>query len=142
MRVASLGVARPTYYDRNSIEGSLNYQAYAVAPHADTTRWTYTVPAGKKAYVDSANAIVYRFTAATGVSLVNSRLVITPSGGSATLIVFAHIETNVVGDNARQNLAGSLLLLSGSTFRGITVDSSTGGTVDYVAAAHYIEFDA
>jgi hypothetical protein len=54
---------RAAYYDRNPINRTQYYTAAALAPHGVTQRWAYTVPAGKKAFIDVVRASNHRVSA-------------------------------------------------------------------------------
>lgn len=134
-------VARPSYYDRNEVPKSFRYIA-TVAPHTTTVRWTYTVPVGKKAWMDSALAWLGRATAAAPVALAFGWVRYTPSGGSATTMVNTTLATNGVNDNQQSLLSSLGAMVAGDVVEGLTVDTSTGGTVTYDVNLKYAEFDA
>jgi hypothetical protein len=142
MRTWQTIIGRPAWYDRNPTHKLLSWGQLNVAPHGETVRWTYTVPAGKKAFVESVFAYLRRSAAATTVGRAAVVIWITPSGGSAAILIDVEILTNNVGDSDRQGVGQSLILLPGDTIEARTVDISTGGTVNYSAAAKITEFDA
>lgn len=142
MRVGSFAVARPQYYDRNPIERTGVYSANAVAPHAATVRFTYTVAAGKKAYADAAFMTVLRDVVATTTGIAQFRIVYTPSGVAATNLVFAITDLLAVGTRSDQNLGGSVLALAGAVFDGTSSDTWPDGSNSYRGGIHAIEFDA
>jgi len=141
-RDAPSGAFRPEWYDRNPAHRLLSYMGYGVAPHVNTTRWTYTVPTGKKALNEFLHAKVRRATAATTASIPVSCVWDTPAGGSITELMHAAIRTNNVGDKDDVTVGQTITLLVGDALTALTVDGSTGGTCDYVLVAKITEFDA
>ena len=135
-------IARPAWYDRNAASRADTYTGQQLAPHALTTRLTYTVPAGKKAIVELLQVKCVRRTAATTVGLVYAYATITPSGGSEKEILDSYLFGNAVGDKDGQALQGTLVLCTGDVINMKTYDGSTGGTVDYFLAYKVTEFDA
>jgi len=143
-RIRSPGkyVARPAWYDRNPIQRIQNWDEGAVAPHANTQRWTYTVPPGKKAFVEYAELWAKRLTAAGTVGIVEANVRVTPSGGSASAIMRVYVITNNVGDVDKAVVGQALTLLAGDMIECRSADSSTGGTATYHSAVKIVEFDA
>ena len=137
MRVGFPGGPRLEWYDRNPQECTFTYAGDDVAPHSSTVRWTYTVPTGKKLFVESAVALVTRVTAADTASEVVARVT-----ARAMSLLRAKIYTNAVGDKDHMNVGRSVIMLAGSVLQGSTADLSTAGTIDFLATLHGIEFDA
>lgn len=134
--------ARPNYYDRNP-EGVLPDFAGSASPHALTTRDTYTVPAGRKAYLEYIGLMVRRATAAT-----------TPLRFAAIITFFDTVLnkarnldevwslTNTVGSGDRDSVASSIHLTTGDIITLQTIDESTGGVVTYNLITKLTEYDA
>jgi len=55
------------WYDRNPIALLEHYGGSGVGPHGGTTRWIYTVPKNKKAYVESTLVEIVRRTVAAPI---------------------------------------------------------------------------
>ena len=142
MRIGSLAAARPTYYDRNGVSLAYEYTSYGIAPHAETQRWTYTVPAGKKAYVETFRAFVYRITAATSPNRYAAAIFVNPSGGGSYKIIEATSYSNVADTSQVLNVGGSILLFAGDQIAGYTLDASTGGTLIVSVSIKVSQFDA
>lgn len=141
MRAGSAqATARPFYIDRNPANGSQEYSAANVAPHAATTRFTYTVPAGKKAYLEAATAHArIQTVAAPGAR----RLVSVQKSVAANMALLARrIYTNVANDQVDAQETQLGLLGAGESINAITEDLSTGGGVDYYISLFRTEFDA
>jgi len=134
-------VARPEWYDRNPIHRLYGYSGN-LAPHSVTTRWTYTVPAGKKAFLELAAVHHIKTAAATTVVNSYSSILITPSGGSLTELIAAQIYTNAVGDKDRAETGHAAVLLAGDIIQFNTYNGDTGGTVWHRGVAKITEFDA
>ena len=135
-------IARPAWYDRNPSIQVKNYSAAGVAPHTSTLRWSYTVPSGKKAFLELADIEVVRATAATTVGMVSAGITYTPSGGSEVNVIVVEIRTNGVGDRAGKTVGQAFVMSAGDSIKAYTTDTSTGGTIDYTMSAKITEFDA
>ena len=134
--------ARPSPGDRNPSNKVPAYAATGVAPAVATSRATYTVPAGRKADVETILLQINRATAAGTPGLFQGYLQYTPSGGSAVTIASTQSITNTVGQGDEVNEAPSLTLLAGDNIQLWTVDASTTGTVNYTLSVVLTEYDA
>ena len=142
MKVSSYAVARPVYYDRNSATKGLTYAAAGVAPHATTTRWAYTVPAGKAAYVETLNMMLTRDNAPTVQQLAQVIVYILSSDAVTTIALQIReytLSTYVFIYASQSNIA---LLKAGDIIYAATNDPSTGGTHIYTADMKLTQFDA
>lgn len=126
MRVASLGVARPAYYDRNATSSIQTYVAI-VAPHSFTTRWTTTVASGTKLVVEAATTFVERITAATTAAEVYGRIRIT-SGANVMVLSAQAFTSNTIAVCYIDKASYGTTLYAGESIAGVTSDGSTGGT--------------
>ena len=126
MRVASLGVARPAYYDRNATSAIQTYVA-TVSPHSQTTRWTTTVAAGTKLVVEAATVFVQRATAATTPLEVYGRVRIT-SGANVMVLAGNAFTSNTLAVLYVDKASAGTTIYAGETVTGVTSDGSTGGT--------------
>jgi hypothetical protein len=142
MRVFNLGVSRPAWYDRGPLEKGQYYQGVAVAPHGGTTRWTYTVPAARKAYIEACFADIMRITAAGVVSLATATFVCTLNGAQTSVLGSALLFNNTLGTFDKVIVNGTITLLAGSVIAAQTSDASTGGTNNYDVSYKATEFDA
>jgi len=84
MRVASLGVARPAYYDRNATPTVGSYSA-VVTQHVVTNRYTVTVASGTKLLIEAAETLILTTTAAAAPLRLASRVVITSGANTVSL---------------------------------------------------------
>jgi len=135
-------LARPAWYDRNPLTRWQTYIGSNVGPHAETTRWTYTVPAGKKATVELTYLYVRRASAPTTASQISVDVKFTPSGGSAATVVRAETFTAVTTDVISITNPIAMFLGVGDVLAVTSSDASTGGTVNYILTAKITEFDA
>ena len=142
VRVGFPGGPRLEWYDRNPQPALYRYQVFDAAPHALVQRWSYTVPSGKKAFIEMAGAYVVRVTVATTAGLVYDRVQYQVSGGSAFSILWALLYTNTIGDKDRADVGHSLILNAGDAIFGWTGDASENGTVTHQILAKVTEFDA
>lgn len=130
----------PTYYDRHPLVLPFQYQG-TIAPAGVTTRWSYTVPANRLAFVEFCFTIVLRATVAAPADVAQAN-VIYSNGSAQAALAIAMILNNTVGmqDQSLGNNYG--LMVAGDTLLGQSVDLSTGGTVFYDITAKVCEFDA
>jgi hypothetical protein len=137
LSVVTTGNSLKQHYDRNPL---VIKQLYASidAPTVAGTKWSYTVPASRKAFVSGICSQLQRTSAATVVG--DARFFITVD--SSTYIFLCAVNTNNVGDHEEVNIGNSLLLLVGNVLTGGTSDSSTGGTMSFICSALILEFDA
>ncbi len=142
MRLFAQLPARPDWYDRNPLVVSAYVETGAVAPHAATTRWTYTVPAGKKTALQIGSAWCGAVTLAAAVGDVSAFLQYTPSGGVAAGIVQPGF-FGVAADLKDSMIAGAtMVMLAGDSLLGRDYDTRTGGTCAFRTAFQGLEFDA
>lgn len=135
--------ARPAPIDRNALNKIGQFETGATAPHAQTTRWTYTVPAGKKAVAQGGAMSCRRVTAAAPVGMVTVTTVYTPvSTGVAATESIIQLGTNNVLDHAESNLNPTGDMLAGDIESATTQDEGTGGTVSYKVNRKIFEYDA
>jgi hypothetical protein len=142
MRTGQPIIGRPAWYDRNPVHVTKSYVGSAVAPHSATSRWSYTVPSGKKAMVELLRGSAIRDAAANTVDEVWIYIQLIPGGQSAAYIIFTRLLTNNVGDKVEFSIGQSMILLPGDQIFAYTADSSTGGAVHYELTAKITEFDA
>lgn len=130
----------PHYYFRRPTRIDRQYQANAVAPHALTTRSTYTVPVGRAFFMQMMECMLRLNTisAAAGARRIFIR-------------VFAGTSHYLSARYAGNTLDGGMVAALGSAgiyFGGgvdiniVTEDLATGGDVEYYAAFGGQEFDA
>ena len=134
----------PSWFDRNP-KSIAEYSWYEVAPHAYTSRFEYTVPSGRMAFVETLEADVVRSEAATTAGYATAKFGFTPNGSAIEKdIVNAWIEAihNTIGDENRKTLAGMMLMCEGDKINAITGDLGTGGKVMYLITMKITEFDA
>lgn len=128
---------RAAWYDRNPTTVTLIYSTRNVAPHASTSRGSYTVPQGKKAFVSNIYIELLRSAAATTVGVAYALVQTLYTG----LLVVSH-EKNAVGDREWADRAADGLVGAGNSLEIRTADASTGGTIDYVVIVEVTAFDA
>jgi hypothetical protein len=128
--------------DRNAITRVLAFYGNVIAPHAVTTRWTYTVPAAKKFMFNGGDAICTRNTAAAPSGSTHAIWEVTPSGGAATNMLDANINGNTQQQNCVLDGPAGGFLQPNDVILGRTSDGSTGGSCDYAVNLCGMEFDA
>lgn len=107
----------------------------AIAPHAQTQRFSYTVPTNRGAHVESVFVSIQRDTAAAPV---NSAIVWLTST-AANPVMAAHLFDNTVGARDGHYGGDSGWLAPGDVVTAQSADASTGGTVRYHASVRYRE---
>lgn len=107
------------------------YLAGAIAPHAPTVRWTYTVPASRFAVIESLEVYLARDSAAGANALAAAYIDLLPSGGTRRKVLYAPIHLLDVGTHEGFVWGGRLLLGAGDVLRGVTEDFAAAGTVLY-----------
>ena len=136
VKVGFPGGPRLEWYDRNPQSKNLNFEG-SVGPHAAVDRASYTVPTGKKFFLENSLVHLDRDVVATTPGWASVR-----TFARDDLAIYASIRSNAVGDKAAMNIARSLIMRAGEAVRINSFDLSTGGTIRYDCAFHGIEFDA
>jgi len=141
MRVSSFAVARPAYYDRNATSYVASYVIGGTSPHAQTTRITTTVAAGKKLLVEALSMYVFRDTVGTvaGGAFILPQVT---SGATSVFLARSLLQSNVASANYIASAPTQFTIYAGETFFVDTLDTTTGGTVTYVVGAKGTTFDA
>jgi len=132
---------RGNYYDRNPSIKTVDYEASGVAPAAETVRGTYTVPSGRKAYVESTYVRIYRESVASAPRPSELMIFYIPSGGTKIKLGDAVQNANGLYDPMIFAGAQLALLLPGDAVEVHTWDQSTGGTYNFNGAIKLCEFD-
>lgn len=130
------------YIDRNPTVSELTYAA-TVAPHAVTTRSTFTVSTPGKARLQSLLVMLRRATAATTAVRVEGY--IRTAGGALRLIArVLPAANNTADDHTDEPNEGfpNLDLLQGEVIEMRTEDPSTGGTVEFFETLRAVSYDA
>jgi cytoskeletal protein CcmA (bactofilin family) len=126
------------WYQPNFITQNMNYNVVGVAPHADTNRWTYTVPASRIAIVRSANCTSVRTAAPVAAGYAGAYIQI-----NSTMFLLITIESNAtVGTLPRNAFLGEgAILVAADTLKGFTYDTGNGGTYNEYVSANIAVFD-
>ena len=142
MRINNVLSGRIAFYDRNPKTLLFAYQAASIAPHAQTSRWAYTVPTSRRFQGNAGELSITRQTAAAPVGVVIATIFVTPVGFSAQYALQARTYSNVI-DGGR-NLIASLPfpLVAGDAISCFSSDASSSGLVDYDLLFNGTEFDA
>lgn len=139
--IGNVGGARPSPWDRNPVNRGKN--AYAnVAPHGATTRWTYTCPTGKKAYLVNAMVGMMRRAVAAPVGVFTVEIDVTCVDATAAQLMVLRSIDNSITKEQNAMIGASAPLVAGELISSFTTDASTGGTVEYISGAWLQEFDA
>jgi hypothetical protein len=133
---------RQPWYDRNPVEKALVYTAATVAPHADMTRWTYTVPSGKKFMLQTGLCTIYRDAAAAVAGQGSARVRVTPSGGSTCVISAADVWVVTYGAGETRVAGTNVVVLAGGVMDAVSSDGANGGSCQIRLTAQGVEFNA
>jgi len=133
---------RAMYYDRNPTVIFKWWASNDVAPHALTDRWSYTVPTGKKAFLESVLLQVLRTATATTPLRPRSGISYQPYGQAMEFMFLAYLRANTLYDRDKVVVGWAGVMAVGDLIIGRTWDDSTGGTNDYLNYAKIMQFDA
>lgn len=142
MRTGHVASSRPQYYDRNPVGAIASFGEALTAPHNTTTRFTYTAPTGKKAFIESAFVSAVRRTAAGTPSVMEAYLFHAPVGVGGQVIAYITETQASVGVEKVSQYTGLGFVKASDVLRADTSDASTGGTYQYHIVLWYVEFDA
>jgi hypothetical protein len=127
-------------FDRNPEMVIRQFELTSTGPHGATTRWTYTVPPGKKAYLESAYVKLIRTLAATTAGWAAFYVGYDAENSSGN-IMKAVIQSNTVGDTDKDRLGGPLLMKEGDHLVAQSIDLSVAGLIGYISGVKITEFD-
>lgn len=137
VRIGFPGGPRLDWYDRDPSSTDIGYTGVDVAPHSSTQRASYTVPTGKKAWVQSLSAWIKRTAVATTLGYAKVTFYCPTGVAQRTLHNDNTDESEVAGFETM-----ATLIMAGEVCAIYTSDSSTGGTVSYIAGMRITEFSA
>ena len=140
MRIVPYISTYPSYIDRSGTNVVQSYAVWGVPPHSSSIRFTYQVPAGRKAIVDYGYMRISRSIAATLPSRPTMILQFCPAAGSYVPLCYLTMPGNDVYDPQFIFLPVPIFLAEGDCLRLYTSDDSTGGTCDYNATFKIFEF--
>ena len=141
MNVGAYRGGRPEFYDRAPISRSQVYSASSIGPHGATTRWTYTVPAGKRAWCDTVVTTVTVEVAAAAVVFINGAITYQPNGGTAMKVAETFNKLNTPYDTTSQVVTGLGLMQAGDILQASTYNPNTGGSNSFNVNAKLTEYD-
>jgi hypothetical protein len=142
MRIYGTSTIRPFYLDRNAATRVNGYAATGVAPHAATSRWSYTVPAGRAAQLGPYSISSSRDTVAAAVGTVWNYVNISPAAGGSIAVNLLSLINNTLYAQQQVQVGLSGTIFAGDTVQGFTSDNSTGGAISYVNSIAIAEYDA
>ena len=124
----------PSYWYDRTIGVSLQLYDATVGPHAQTQRWSYTVPGNLNAWLNSVVISLTRLSAASTVGLVSAWVNLQVDGVLQSLVL-QFMASNVVGYVQQIALPVGVCLPPGSEVVANTSDTSIGGSVTYQVGA-------
>lgn len=116
------------------VDRSNQFVGFGTAPHASTTRFTYTVPAGKVAVVESMTIMCVRDGTTATPARAQGQVVYAPNGGTAVSYGIKQVWTGAIGDgqNGSPDHPPKLTMQAGDALNALTLDLSTGGTMTFL----------
>ena len=129
------------FYERNMQVVNREYNGSGVAPHGPTTAWTYTCPAGRRAFICSFCGWLVRATAATTAGQADIRFY-HYDGAQGAAMCYALENQNTPFQWKYAMGSTGVWLTAGQTFHFDHEDGSTGGTYNIYGSAQILEFDA
>lgn len=140
MRVQFGSVARPSYQDRGAQSVALTVDTGATAPHSETSRFLYDVPAGYKGYLEFLELQIRRAlaTATYGRAVLEVR-----RSQGATVHTLARLEhLSGLAESVERLVLGNIFIPEGWRLQIVSYDTSTGGSIYYVALGSLLIFMA
>lgn len=142
MRTGNNLPTRPSWYDRNPIERSVDFSNFSVAPAGSTQRGIYTVPANKKFIYEAGDTMVERATLAAPVGNIFVAIQAIAISGAFLNAPSIYSNLNVLNTQIHATLAPQSIFTAGATIAVQTQDLSTGGTLIIHSNFKGTEFDA
>lgn len=141
MRVGHLVPARFEWYDRNPTSLLLLFQQTGGPPNGGITRWTYTVPSGRKAWLSAAVVSYSCLVEPTTAAIARAEIVLN-DGVSSGLLARAWLYTGTKGARSDQSINGTWMIPAGMSILGGDTSIAVGGDWEIVESALVTEFDA
>jgi hypothetical protein len=141
MQIGQAQVVRYEWYDR-SLKTEGGHLANNIAPHAETVRATYTVPANRVAKIVISPSRVTINTAAAPASSRWLRYKLTHDDATTTDLGYISNKLNNVGDTYGHDGISEFMLVAGEKIELFTADLSTGGLTFYIGGFVVTEYDA
>lgn len=141
MRVASLGVARPAYYDRNATS-VVNQYSGTLTQHTNTTRWTYTVASGKKLLVETLEVFDLTVTAAAAPLRLAVAIQVTSGASNFSLARVDHQQSASTTTPTFVCMQAATTLYAGETIYSPTFMDSVTGSVFMSSSSKGTLYDA
>ena len=129
------------WHDRNPLVIFLYYNSID-APAVNSTKWTYTVPKGRKCYIEYAACEMMRISVANPGGYAECNITFTPNKQIKNNILDAVLVTNNAGDSTNKDIGQTIILLAGDILTCETEDLSTGGQIFFFGCIKGTEFDS
>lgn len=141
MRVGHLQPTRPEWFDRNPLPICATMAATIAGADGGTVRSTYTVPTGRKSYLDLSQMSAYR----TADGTPNNQIVFGLQLSDGITFIYAQIIKSSVsnyGPVGDQWLGQGGIFVAGNLIRYVTSCTFPDGTVTLDGGFKVTEFDA
>ena len=125
-------------WDRAPLPIRLTGATDPTAGGSTTTIWTYTVPTGRRLFVERSSIRIFHYTAPTTVGAVYGNILL-----DAVNVLTCELRIGTVGVQEHENQgAGPLLLNAGQVLSSTALNQDTGGGARVQIAASGFIFDA
>jgi hypothetical protein len=140
--IGPIGVTS-NYYDRNPLSFTLGFIGQSIGPN-NIIRATYTVPASRKAFIETATLTeVFETVGDLALGFAQAIVQVTPSGGVAATVLFCHAEGFCpVRTHAQNSVGSSIELQPGDRLDLLTINAYTATLLAFVMSVKGTEFDA
>ena len=128
------------WYNRITLHKQFLYEDVIVIPHAETQRFTYTVPVDKVFVLQAANVFVSRSQPPGTAKLAEGYITLTDAMRTYILHVGGTIPT--VDNTSYGHTTGPIFMPAGYVLEAFTRDLSIAGAVDYGLTVFGAEIDA
>jgi len=142
MKILLTPQARTLWHDRTITPVNQSYDAGAVASHTLTVRWTYTVPASTKTFVQAALIDILNRSAVAGTGISQARINATTAPLAALAIARAAVAHAVAENTNHSNVGSDILLLASDILEATTEQTVATTQVNYFITAKLAEFAA
>lgn len=127
-------------YDRGATPVSRGFLSGTLAPHSETLRLTYTVPADTLSVLNSISLGMSRFASASPSNLHRIFVHLNKFGASDSIIFHLFSLDNTVALEQQDNISPQTILAAGDVIEVFTLDVSIGGLILYHAEMLATEF--
>ena len=142
MRFVISPVNASPWYDRNPTYPDAGWTGAVQNDGAGTVRWSYTVPANRRAAITALAVTAHCTTAGAAGAWCRAGITIQPSGGTARQVCMAVVDAGTLGAVFRASIDGPVILGTGDIVQCTTVTSDAVSVTQVFTGGVFLEFDA